>query len=98
MEFIFECADDAADLWTYFYKTILNYGWLSKADLFDYDPSLFSMIAERRNYTWNDYGWTSTDDISVDHKFIDINYGDIPTKSKKKVFVVTLAEPRRPEL
>lgn len=98
MEFIFKHADEAADLWRYFYKIVMHYGCITKADLFDYDPSLFATCAEQRNYTWNFYGWTSTNDISIDHKYVDVKYGDMLAKSKKKVFVVTLAEPKRLEL
>ena len=97
MEFIFRNADDAADLILYFNKIVLNYGCISKADLFDYDPSLFVMFAEQRNYTWNFYGWTSTNDITVEHKYINVGYGDTLIQSKKKAFVVTLAESKRLE-
>ena len=98
MEFIFEHADEAADLLLFFNKIVLNYGCISKADLFDYDPSLFSACAEQRNYTWNDYGWTSISDITVEYRYIDVKYGDLLAKSRKKVFVVTLTEPIRLEL
>lgn len=98
MEFIFRNADDAADFIMFFNKIVLNYGSISKTDLFDHDPSLFSTCVEQRNYTWNFYGWTSTNDITVEYKYIDVNYGNMLVKSKKKVFVVTLTEPRSLEL
>ena len=98
MEFIFGNADELADFWRYFNRIVLNYGHISKADLFDYDPSLFATCAEQRNYTWNFYGWTSTDDMTVEYGYIDTKYGDMLVKSNQKVFIATLTEPRSLEL
>lgn len=97
MEFYFGYAEEAAGLLRYFYTILMNYGHVSKADLYEYDPSLFVMYAEQRKYTWNFYGWTSTNDISVNRRYVRISYEDMLTGRKKETFVVTLAEPKRLE-
>lgn len=100
MEFIFDNFYEASGLWLHFVKTIRDYGYVSKADLHKYDPSLFSTGEEQVNYTWNFYGWNSYDDISVDRKDVwtFVYYGAMSIQTEKKRYVVTLTRPKKMEL
>ena len=100
MEFIFDNLYDASGFWLYFCTMIRKYGSVSKADLYDHYPSLFATIAEQRNYAWNDYGWMSTDDISIDRKeyWTFVYRGTMPIHIEKRIYTITLTEPRRLEL